>query len=696
MTIYRLVTTLLASLACASVASAVVTPLKGVASISVGNDFACAATQLGEVFCWGKNDVGQLGVATPHIYDGGYHTALNPVKVAGLSGVVSVASSTAHTCAVRSDGEVWCWGSNGSGQSGQSGTNNQLVPAKVNGLPLASSVYTQGVTSCAITRAAELWCWGNSPYYLFGIPAVGAPVVSLETPERIAGLSGVSSMAMSNRFACAFDVSGQVYCWGNSDPGGIGHNDASNDPRTPQRVTNMDDAIAIAVDSAAACAVRRSGALACWGAVPYVYAGGSRHTFYPVPVAVDIGQRLKSIWVVGEGFCALATSGTLHCWGDGQERFGAGKYPYGSESPADGAISPLLVLPVSTMAAGRNNSCVVTQDSAVSCWGGSYGGGIGRILYSGSYVPLPVLLTGKYGAVSAWIDADDYSLLPDGPLRLSRQDEIVVGIGFDSNSLRPTEAPSGTVDVLDGSTVLCANVRFSSRDRSYEYSRQGGTPFYYTAKCVLPANNRSLGVFRLTARFSGDTTFSASSTETNDVELVDGPARFRRMVEFQHTGLDYFFTTSRTSEIELLDSLSSQGWRRTGLHFRVFAEASKAPAAARLPVRRFYFDQVARNGGRGSHFYATAQKDVDALHALNPQNRAAPRLPVDEGIDSYAWAAPATPETCGYLGWGLTVFRHFRTTADDPNHRYIADPATMKSLSPSTWKNEGVAFCALP
>ena len=389
----------------------------------------------------------------------------------------------------------------------------------------------------------------------------------------------------------------------------------------------------------------------------------------------------------------------MYCWGAAMPRFGAGDEPLPYEYRL-GTISPLLGQRVSALAMGRNHSCVVAADTAVSCWGDGYGSGVGRFLYDGSSVPLPVLLSGKYGSIMAWIDAVSEPLGETVIGRLSRQDEIVVGVGFDSNSLRQSEAPLGKVDVLDGSLIVCANLSFTSRDRTFEELGSIGTPFYYTAKCILPASARKVGVFRLAARFSGDSNFSASSAQTNAVDLVDGSARFKRVVEFQHTGLDYFFVTSRASEIALLDGLTSQGWRRTGQTFRLYAEQVKSPPNAtyqqRLPIRRFYFDQVARNGTRGSHFYATSQSDVDALRQLNPQNAALPRLPVDEGVDSYAYGTNSPGHTCGFYGWALTVFRLFRITIDDPNHRYTADPATLAGMPASAWRREGVAFCALP
>ncbi len=677
--------------------SAAVIPLTGVVALSAGTDFSCVVNQGGDVYCWGKNDIGQLGVTTPAINDGGYHTALNPVKVNGLSGVVSVASGWGHSCAARNDGSVWCWGRNNVGQAGNRSLTEQSAPSRVAGLPPVAAIYASAVASCAVTVGGELWCWGDFEYFN-GKLVAGRQESDRASPSRIAGLPPVATMGLGPNNACAVTFAGQVYCWGDSGSGQIGDNGISSYPNAPQRVHNLNDAIGAAVSSSGACAVRSSGALTCWGSVLDVgnsYGGPNT----PVPVAVDIGHNVVAVNMGGGGMCALDAAGVMYCWGASMPRFGAGEEP----SPYQyrpGTISPRLNQPVLSMAMGRNHSCVVTADSAVNCWGDSYGLGIGRILYAGTGVPLPVLLSGKYGSIMAWIDAV-YEPLGDAMVaRLSRQDEVVVGVGFDSNSLRESEAPLGKVDILDGSSVVCPNLSFGARDRRFEAPALPGTPNYYTAKCVLPASARAPGMFRLTARFAGDANFSAAEVQTNAVELVDGAARFKRVVEFQHVGLDYYFVTSRTNEIALLDGLTSQGWRRTGQSFRLYSEQMKYPPTQvgppRLPVRRFYFDQVARGSTRGSHFYSTSQTDVDALHALNPENRGLPRLPFDEGIDSYAWGPSSPGYTCGYYGWELTVFRFFRTTADDPNHRYIVDPSIIASLPLQTWQNERVAFCALP
>jgi alpha-tubulin suppressor-like RCC1 family protein len=58
-----------------------------------------------------------------------------PAPVGGLTDVVDVTSRANHTCAVRRNGEVHCWGDNTWGQLGDGTTDNALVPIAVPGFP---------------------------------------------------------------------------------------------------------------------------------------------------------------------------------------------------------------------------------------------------------------------------------------------------------------------------------------------------------------------------------------------------------------------------------------------------------------------------------------------------------------------------------------------------------------------------------
>jgi alpha-tubulin suppressor-like RCC1 family protein len=101
------------------------TGLTDAVSVKGGVSFACALKSDGSVWCWGANNVGQLG-------DGTTVNRNVPAPVKGLvSGVVSIDLGQSHACAVKSDGSVWCWGGNSTGQVGDGTTFSRGVPVQV-------------------------------------------------------------------------------------------------------------------------------------------------------------------------------------------------------------------------------------------------------------------------------------------------------------------------------------------------------------------------------------------------------------------------------------------------------------------------------------------------------------------------------------------------------------------------------------
>ena len=110
----------------------------------------------------------------------------------------------------------------------------------------------------------------------------------------------------------------------------------------------------------------------------------------------------------------------------------------------------------------------------------------------------------------------------------------------------------------------------------------------------------------------------------------------------------------------------------------------------------FYFDQIALKASRGSHFYTLLDGDKAALIALNPGNASTPRLPVNEGVDSWAFL-PLVSGPAGSCASGqMPVYRLFRGGTrfpDDPNHRFTASLATYDAFIALGWDGEGVNFC---
>ena len=116
----------------------------------------CARTDAGKLLCRGENGDGQLGVGDRKAHTG-------PVAVAGGKTWRSVARGAEHTCAIRSDRTLWCWGADDRGQLGTgSGTADATRPRLVNPGWHWRSVAAQGFATCAVRSTGSLWCWGSS------------------------------------------------------------------------------------------------------------------------------------------------------------------------------------------------------------------------------------------------------------------------------------------------------------------------------------------------------------------------------------------------------------------------------------------------------------------------------------------------------------------------------------------------------
>ena len=162
------------------------------------------------------------------------------------------------------------------------------------------------------------------------------------------------------------------------------------------------------------------------------------------------------------------------------------------------------------------------------------------------------------------------------------------------------------------------------------------------------------------------------------------------MIEYYFAALDYYFITSRAGDIAALDTVT--GWARTGKSFKVYT----AQQTGTLGLNRYFFDQIAVNNTRGSHFYTVVQTEKDALASLNPTNAQTPRLPFNEGVDSYAFS-PLVEGVGGSCAAGqvavLRVFRGPVRFPDNGNHRFTTDTAIYNSFVALGWDGEGVKFC---
>lgn len=199
------------------------------AQVSGGAWHSCAVKTSGRLFCWGWGDNGALG--------SGYTTRNTPREATGATtDWVQVAAGAQHSCAVKTTGQLFCWGWNGNGELGTGNTTQAGTPQQVSGAATDWRYVATGMrTTCAIKTNGRLYCWG---FGAGGERGDGAQTNTQSTPVEVSGgytdwvtvsLAGGSSSypnssTVSDTWgrACGLRGNGRVYCWGDSDSGVIG------------------------------------------------------------------------------------------------------------------------------------------------------------------------------------------------------------------------------------------------------------------------------------------------------------------------------------------------------------------------------------------------------------------------------------------------------------------------------------------
>ena len=121
---------------------------------------SCVLHATGEISCWGQNDLGQLGTNSDLSKD---HSSV-PVKIAGIQDAVSVSAGFSHICALIENGEIYCWGGD---NLGELGTDERVddgysaMPVKVSGISDAVAISAGLHHTCAVHQTGETTCWGS-------------------------------------------------------------------------------------------------------------------------------------------------------------------------------------------------------------------------------------------------------------------------------------------------------------------------------------------------------------------------------------------------------------------------------------------------------------------------------------------------------------------------------------------------------
>lgn len=194
-----------------------ITSLSQVKAISAGGDFGLALKLDGTVWSWGANDWGQLG-------DGSTTNRSLPAQINGLSNIISISGGSQHTVALKSDGTVWSWGRNNFSQVGDGTTAfRQLTPVQLATFTGAIAVSAGGDHSMALKSNGTVWCWGSDRVGQLG----DATDQSLSNqqhadPRMVIWITGITAISAGGQHSFALQNNGLLWSWGDDNLGQLG------------------------------------------------------------------------------------------------------------------------------------------------------------------------------------------------------------------------------------------------------------------------------------------------------------------------------------------------------------------------------------------------------------------------------------------------------------------------------------------
>lgn len=345
-----------------------------IVSLDTGDQHTCAVKADGKVWCWGINSAGQLGI--------GNNATLvpRPTQVIDVVDAVEVSAGPYHSCARTRSGELWCWGANNAGQIGiGSVTVVGVPPTKVSIVTDAKSISVGFAHTCAVRSDDSVWCWGANQYGQVGNGAASATAVS--SPTKVAKVTNAKSVGAGGFHTCSLGKNGGVWCWGANNVGQLGHGleDAGADAQIIPHATPVQATAELSSDLASgfahACATTASG-LVCWGA-NNTRQLGSADTADPIgvptKVVVPANLSLMAPDLGPQATCALASDGTgPWCWG--MNELGILNQTTSGATP----IPTKIVTTGESVHVGAGHACVRMKDGPPRCWGTSRFGQLGR------------------------------------------------------------------------------------------------------------------------------------------------------------------------------------------------------------------------------------------------------------------------------------------------------------------------------
>lgn len=274
--------------------------------ISCGEFHSFLLCDNGDLYTFGHNAAGQLGT-------GNYDYQTLPYHLESLPPISQAAGGGYHSLAVTDDGHVYSWGSSEYGQVGDGSQGTFYnTPQLISGIEDVIQVDAGRYFSAALKSDGTVWTWGRNDSGNLGHGNYDAATV----PTQVMELTDIVSIECGSWSLFAIDSDGTVYCFGDNNFSALGlGSDFPTTYNTPQTM-NITDVIKIEAGYWHAIALKSDGTVWAWGTDAFGQLGQGQSGFGNIPIQVSSLTNIVDI-AAGNGFClAMDSEGTLFTWGD--------------------------------------------------------------------------------------------------------------------------------------------------------------------------------------------------------------------------------------------------------------------------------------------------------------------------------------------------------------------------------------------
>jgi alpha-tubulin suppressor-like RCC1 family protein len=323
----------------------------------------------GSLWAWGNNLTGQLG-------DGTTETRTSPVKV--MDGVASVSAGSMYTMAVKTDGSLWAWGNNVNGMLGDGTKEQRHSPKKImDGVKSVSA----GAQTMILKTDGSLWACGGNTGGALGIGQGDYQALGTEKTTPVQVMDGVAYVHTNGGNTAAIKTDGSLWTWGDNTFGQLGDGKGGPEVFSNRPIKVMDGVSSVAYGKAGTkhfMILKTDGSLWACGVNDFGRYGNGTTTYDIKRAPVKIIDGVVAVSAGQRHTIALFHDGTLWSWGDNSRlQIGNGQGGSGQTqlTPAfvlrgvklpSGGTTPVTPPPPSAMTVNPTQSTVYVNGKAVA------------------------------------------------------------------------------------------------------------------------------------------------------------------------------------------------------------------------------------------------------------------------------------------------------------------------------------------